>query len=70
MSRFNSNKGWILLVRRLEHPDVPYVTVEFRDGKIRQWYGRNDKKPDEEEVQAFLDDYIQHISKKKEKVSA
>ena len=52
----------------MESPDVPYVTVEFRDGKICQWYGYNDRKPDEEEVQAFLDSYIRHISKKKEKI--
>ncbi len=72
MKNFNVNKTWILLVRRKEYPDIPYVTVEFRNGKIVQWYGCNDSKPDKEEVQAFLDKFLGHISRKreKEKISA
>ena len=67
MKRFNEGKGWILLVRHIQSPTVPFVTVELVNNKIRQWYGIKDIKPDRENVEAFLNAYIQHITEKEEK---
>lgn len=67
MKRFNEGKGWILLVRHIQSPTVPFVTVELVNNKIRQWYGIKDSKPDRENVEAFLNAYIQHITEKEEK---
>lgn len=64
MKRFNEGKGWILLVRHIQSPTVPFVTVELVNNKIRQWYGIKDSKPDRENVEAFLNAYIQHITEK------
>lgn len=64
MKRFNEGKGWILLVRHIQSPTVPFVTVELVNNKIRQWYGIKDSKPDRENVEAFLKAYIQHITEK------
>lgn len=38
--------------------------------KIRQWYGIKDSKPDRENVEAFLNAYIQHITGKGGKKTA
>lgn len=67
MKRFNEGKDWILLVRHIQSPTVPFVTVELVNNKIRQWYGIKDSKPDRENVEAFLNAYIQHITEKEEK---
>ena len=64
MKRFNEGKGWILLIRHIQSPTVPFVTVELVNNKIRQWYGIKDSKPDRENVEAFLNAYIQHITGK------
>lgn len=64
MKRFNEGKGWILLIRHIQRPTVPFVTVELVNNKIRQWYGIKDSKPDRENVEAFLNAYIQHITEK------
>lgn len=53
----NSGKGIILLLRYRAEPENPYITVEIRDEGIRQWYGAHDKKPDEENMQKWLDNY-------------
>ena len=70
MKRFNEGKGWILLVRHIQSPTVPFVTVELVNNKIRQWYGIKDSKPDRENVEAFLNAYIQNITEKGGKKTA
>lgn len=70
MKKFNEGKGWILLVRHKQNPTVPFVTVELVNDKIRQWYGIKDSKPDRENVEAFLNAYIQHITEKGGKKTA
>lgn len=70
MKRFNEGKGWILLVRHIQSHTVPFVTVELVNNKIRQWYGIKDSKPDRENVEAFLNAYIQHITEKGGKKTA
>ena len=54
----NEGKSYILLLRYRDTPDDPYITVEVgKDGRIIQWYGAHDKKPDREKMQGWLDAY-------------
>ena len=70
MKNYNNNKGYILFVRRVEAPDVPYVTVEIAGDRIRQWYGIHDTQPDREEIEGFLEGFVKHLNPKKVKASA
>lgn len=59
----NDGKTYILMLRRKTEAEVPYITVEI-DGTrpmIVQWYGAGDKKPDQENMQRWLDDYIDRL---------
>ena len=58
MSNHNAGKNVILVIRKKNCEDVPYVTVEIdKDFNVQQWYGENDRKPDEEEIEVFLNEY-------------
>lgn len=50
-------KSYILFIRHVEDPDMPYITVEIKGTDIIQWYGAYDRKPDKEIIADFLDDY-------------
>lgn len=66
MKRHNDGYSFILFLRRVEEPDEPYYTIELgKDGKIRQWYSKNDKKPDKELIEAWLNKWLKTISKVK-----
>lgn len=60
LGKHNNGVTIILLLRLKKKPEVPYVTIEI-DGnnKIIQWYGANDKKPDEEHIAGWLKQYVQ-----------
>ena len=53
-------------MRRRKSPDIAYCTVEIQGTRIRQWYQKNDKKPDEEIIQPWLDSYVEHLEKVKD----
>lgn len=58
LGRHNRGESYILFLRSSKEPDTPYITVEITPKmEIRQWYGAYDKKPDEENMQAWLDRY-------------
>ena len=59
LSGHNNQKNIILMLRFKEKPEIPYITVEIdaRTGRIIQWYGAHDKKPDENRMQKWLDAY-------------
>ncbi len=52
----NNGVAFILFMRKKEAPMEPYYTLEIdpKDNRIKQYYGKNDKKPDKEAVDAFL----------------
>lgn len=68
MKNFNEGKAWILVIRHDDAPDVPYITVELQDNNVKQWYGEHDTKPDEDIIDKFLDEYIEHINGKRVEV--
>lgn len=51
----NRKETVILFLRKKSDRKIPYYTLEVKEGKIRQAYGKGDKKPDWEEVKPFID---------------
>lgn len=60
LGKHNRGKTYILMVRQQADPEIPYITVEIdaKRDSIIQWYGAHDKKPDEKNMQRWLDSYI------------
>ena len=60
LRKHNEGETYILMLRQQENPEVPYITVEISESndRIIQWYGAHDKKPDEKNMQRWLDSYI------------
>lgn len=58
MSQHAKGTSYILVLRKLSAPDVPYCTVEISRNQIRQWYQAYDKKPDAKDIQPWLDKYL------------
>lgn len=69
LKNYNSGKGWIMVIRDIKAPDIPYITVELKDNRIMQWYGEHDTKPDREIIEEFLKEYKKHIAKKERKTA-
>ena len=63
LGKHNEGKSYILMLRFKQKPEIPYITVEIAGNspKILQWYGANDKKPDEKHMQGWLDSYIDRL---------
>lgn len=57
----NEQKSLILMLRFKDKPEAPYITVELRENRIVQWYGAQDKKPDEANMQRWLDAYVTRL---------
>ncbi len=60
LQKHNNGKSYILMLRFRSEPEIPYITVEI-DGAsfgIIQWYGAHDHKPDEENMQQWLEQYL------------
>jgi hypothetical protein len=55
-----------MFLRRVKEQNEPYITVEFNGTEVRQWYGRNDRKPDEEEMQKGIDAWVSAVTQKQE----
>lgn len=63
LCKHNNGTTYILFMRKAENPDKPYYTIEIdpKDNHIIQYYGKNDKKPDKEVVDEFLDEWKRHL---------
>lgn len=63
LDKHNTGKTYILMLRFKGEPDIPYVTVEIdaKNPRIIQWYGDKDKKPDEKNIQIWLDNYLKKL---------
>lgn len=57
----NEGRSYILFLRHVETPEIPYYTIEIREDTILQWYGEKDTKPNKEIIQEWLDYYILHL---------
>ena len=63
LRKHNEGENYILFLRQQEAPEIPYITVEIdaKQHRIRQWYGAHDRKPDEQRMQKWLNDYIDRL---------
>ena len=62
----NRHETVILFLRKKKAKNMPYYTLEVKNGTIKQAYGKSDKKPDWEEVGPFLEAFKQAKLVKKE----
>ena len=58
LKKHNKQETVILMLRFKDEQETPYITVEIRGEQIVQWYGAHDKKPDEKNIQRWLDAYV------------
>lgn len=65
LDKHNTGKTYILMLRFKEKPDIPYITVEIdaKNPRIIQWYGDKDGKPDEKNMQQWIDNYLEKLKK-------
>lgn len=61
LRKHNEQDSIILMLRFKKEPETPYITVEIHGERIVQWYGAHDKKPDEKNMQKWLDDYVSRL---------
>ena len=63
LNRHNTGQTYILMVRLKDEPEIPYITVEVdaKYPRIIQWYGEFDKKPDEKNMQVWLDGWLMKL---------
>ena len=63
LERHDRGESYILMLRDKKQPERPYITVEIDGQKphIRQWYGAHDRKPDERNMQRWLDQYLKQL---------
>lgn len=66
ISRHNRGSSAIFFLRRILEPNEPYITVEFNGVEVVQWFGRNDTKPDEKNMQKWIDAWVDAATKKQE----
>lgn len=61
LSKHNTGESNILMLRFKDRDTEPYITVEIKGEKIVQWYGAHDKKPDEKNMQTWLNAYTTRL---------
>lgn len=61
LKKHNEQKSIILFLRFKEEQETPYITVEIEGERIVQWYGAHDKKPDEQNMQKWLNAYVTRL---------
>ena len=64
LSRHAAGESTILFLRKKEHPEIPYITVEISGRRICQWYGAYDRKTDEKENEVWLNNYLRALRKR------
>lgn len=60
MKPYANKETDILMIRRIDNPTQPLVTVEVKNGEIRQAYGKNDTIP-QKDVQEFIEKFKSEI---------
>ena len=63
LGKHDRGETYILFLRFKDTPNMQYVTVEIEatTPNILQWYGAHDKKPDQENIQKWLNRYIRML---------
>lgn len=60
----NESRSFIFFLRFESTPDIPYYTIELKDGKINQYYAANDKQPNKDEIRKWLDKWLKMVQQR------
>ena len=63
LQKHNDGTTYILMLRHKGDPETPYITVEIDGERIVQWYGLYDRKPNANNMQKWLDDYVTRLKR-------
>ena len=63
LRKHDRGETYILFLRFKDTPNMQYITVEIeaKTPNILQWYGAHDKKPDQKNIQKWLNAYIRML---------
>lgn len=63
LERHNKGTRIILFLRSVKELEIPYITAEIdtENLNILQWHGAHDKKPDEKNMDRWLDTYVTRL---------
>lgn len=61
LDKHNRGESYILFLRQEERQEIPYITVEIRNETIIQWYGAYDKKPNQKNMDRWLNKYLKFL---------
>lgn len=64
LGKHNSGQSFILLMRWKNTPEIPYATIEIQGTAIKQWYQKNDQKPDAAIIDPWLRKYVKTLKGK------
>lgn len=65
LKKMNTNKTFILLLRKKSNPKKAYYTVEADwEGNIKQFYAAFDRQPNKDEIQKWLEHWSKIIKKR------
>lgn len=65
LNGMNQGESYIVFLRKKSQPSMPYYTIEIEwNGRIRQWYGAYDRKPDGDKIKKVLERYTKRIAKR------
>ena len=71
LRKHNDGQTYILMLRFKDKAEQPYITVEInsQNNKIMQWYGEKDRKPDQRNMQQWLEQYIHNLKEKQREMA-
>lgn len=70
MKPYANKETDILMIRRIDNPTQPLVTVEVKNGEVRQAYGKNDTRPKKdvlEFIEKFKTEILENLKNNKKK---
>ena len=72
LKKHNKAESFILFLRKVKEPDMPYITIEIKDERVVQWYGSYDHKESEIINKKLIEQWIATYEKelKKRKASS
>lgn len=71
VERMANGETAILFIRREQDPDVPFFTLEWRNGRVVQCRTTNNRSYEsDDQVHAFVDAWVKRVTKKSKAVSA
>lgn len=63
MKPYANKETDILMIRKIDNPTVPLVTMEIKNGQVKQAYGKNDTIP-KKDVEKFIEKFKTEILEK------